>query len=180
LKTTKTIIINLFGAPGAGKSTSATELFSKLKKLHLKCEYLHEYAKDLIYSKDDFKLKDQIYILAKQRHPILRMEDNNVDIVITDGAYIIGNVFLNDDTSFAKEFKALNRKLFCMHNNMNYFLKRTHKFEKFGRKETEKEANERGLEIKNELRKSNQKFIEIDSSEAVNYIMKDLKTKGII
>ena len=42
----KTLFVNLFGAPGVGKSTGAAYLFSKLKMLGVDCEYIGEFAKD--------------------------------------------------------------------------------------------------------------------------------------
>lgn len=42
----KTLVINLFGAPGSGKSSGAAYIFSQLKKLGIDCELVTEYAKD--------------------------------------------------------------------------------------------------------------------------------------
>ena len=44
----KTIIINLIGAPCAGKSTLAALVFSKLKMNNISCEIVTEFAKDLV------------------------------------------------------------------------------------------------------------------------------------
>lgn len=44
----KTIVINLLGAPGAGKSTLAALIFSKLKMKNIACEIVTEFAKDLV------------------------------------------------------------------------------------------------------------------------------------
>ena len=44
-----TRVINLLGAPGAGKSTAAAGLFYRMKKEFLSVELVTEYAKDLIY-----------------------------------------------------------------------------------------------------------------------------------
>ena len=63
-------VINLFGGPSTGKSTLAALLFGTLKsKYDLNCEYVNEYAKDLVYEKrNQILLKDQLYIFAKQNH----------------------------------------------------------------------------------------------------------------
>ena len=45
----QTVVINLFGGPGAGKSTCAMEICSELKKHGLSAEYVQEYAKELVY-----------------------------------------------------------------------------------------------------------------------------------
>lgn len=43
-----TIIVNLFAGPGAGKSTGAAYIFSKLKLAGIDCEYVSEFAKDKV------------------------------------------------------------------------------------------------------------------------------------
>ena len=42
----KPIVVNLFGSPGAGKSTGAADVFSRLKKLGINAELVAEFAKD--------------------------------------------------------------------------------------------------------------------------------------
>ena len=42
----KPIVVNLAGAPGAGKSTGAAKIFSDLKMLGINCELVGEFAKD--------------------------------------------------------------------------------------------------------------------------------------
>ena len=42
----ETIVINLIGAPGTGKSTVASELFSKMKWSGYDVELVSEYAKE--------------------------------------------------------------------------------------------------------------------------------------
>ena len=41
------LVINLFGAPGAGKSTGAAYIFSLLKMYGINAELITEYAKDM-------------------------------------------------------------------------------------------------------------------------------------
>ena len=43
-----TIVVNLIGGPGSGKSTTAAGLFYNLKKLGINCEMALEYAKDKV------------------------------------------------------------------------------------------------------------------------------------
>ena len=45
----KLTVINFFGGPGCGKSTTAAELFAKMKKANYKVELVHEVAKDFIW-----------------------------------------------------------------------------------------------------------------------------------
>ena len=46
MKKKDTLIINLIGGPGSGKSTTAAGLFYKLKQMGIDCEMALEFAKD--------------------------------------------------------------------------------------------------------------------------------------
>ena len=43
------LVVNLFGAPGAGKSTGAAYIFSKLKMSGINVELVTEFAKDKVW-----------------------------------------------------------------------------------------------------------------------------------
>ena len=43
------ILVNLYGAPGAGKSSGAAYIFSKLKMAGVNAELVTEFAKDKVY-----------------------------------------------------------------------------------------------------------------------------------
>ena len=51
------IIVNLFGVPGAGKSTGAAYIFSQLKMAGVNAELMPEFAKDKVWeeNKEAFK-----------------------------------------------------------------------------------------------------------------------------
>ena len=59
------IIVNLFGAPGAGKSTLAAYIFSKLKMRDINVELITEFAKDKTWEKNFSALKNQAYMFGK-------------------------------------------------------------------------------------------------------------------
>ena len=80
----KTKIINLFGAAGAGKSTQAMGLVTALRLAGYSAEYVAEYAKDVVYEKHLGKLEDQLYIFAKQNRRIERVLSSNFDFIVTD------------------------------------------------------------------------------------------------
>ena len=78
-------VINLFGGPGAGKSTCASFLFSYFKMNYpdINVELASEYIKDKIYEDNTKVLKCPEYLLGKQSYRISRLTDE-VDLVICD------------------------------------------------------------------------------------------------
>ena len=64
----RTLVVNLFAQPGAGKSTGAAYLFYNLKCLGVNCEYVSEFAKDKVWEENKSVFEDQNYIFAVS-HP---------------------------------------------------------------------------------------------------------------
>ena len=92
----KTLVINLFGGPGVGKSTMCASIFSKLKILGFECEMATEYVKDIVWEESFKKLENQIYIFGKQHARVHRLL-NKVDIVITDSPLLKSRVYDQDN-----------------------------------------------------------------------------------
>lgn len=57
----KTLIVNLFGVPGAGKSTGAAYIFSCIKMAGVNAELITEYAKDKVWERNDEAFRNQAY-----------------------------------------------------------------------------------------------------------------------
>lgn len=64
IKPHKALVINLFGAPGAGKSTGAAYIFSRLKMVGLNAELVTEFAKDKVWEGATAPFENQLYILG--------------------------------------------------------------------------------------------------------------------
>ena len=77
------LVVNLFGAPGAGKSTGAAYIFSRLKLAGINAELVTEFAKDKVWEESKAVFQNQAYIFGKQYFRISRVQDK-VDVVITD------------------------------------------------------------------------------------------------
>ena len=43
------VVVNMFGVPGAGKSTGAAFVFAKLKMMGINAELISEFAKDKVW-----------------------------------------------------------------------------------------------------------------------------------
>ena len=78
--------INIFGGPGAGKSTTAALLFAEMKSGGFKVELVTEVAKDFVWEDRSTTLSIQPYITIKQHRNLVRLK-GKVDYVITDAPY---------------------------------------------------------------------------------------------
>ena len=136
----KTIVINLFGGPGSGKSTTASGLFNKLKKRGVNCEYVQEYAKDLVWGENLKTLDNQIHIYGEQHNRIFRLK-GKVDIIITDSPPVMGMVYCD----WSKTSPILKQLACAEHhrddvNTLNFFIIRDKPYNPKGRTQTDDEA----------------------------------------
>ena len=133
-------VINIFGGPCAGKSTTAAGLFYEMKKLGLEVELVTEYAKDLVWEKRHNVLEDQIYVFAKQQRRIARLKDHHIDWVITDSPISLGLVY-TDSSKLSKNFFDLVMEVFNSYHNHNFLLSRNVAYNPVGRNQgNEQEA----------------------------------------
>ena len=140
------IVINLFGEPGAGKSTAATYIFAMLKMQGIKCEYVSEFAKDMVWDEDFKALENQPYVFGCQSYRLSRIA-NEVDVAITDCPLLLSAVYNRDpifiaNTALHEDFKKLVVSIFKSYDNINVLLDRQHEYEDMGRHESEEEALE--------------------------------------
>lgn len=129
------MVINLFGAPGCGKSTAAAGLFYELKKKDFSCELVTEYAKDLVYS-GHLKESDQVDIFMEQ-YRRTKVAYEKVDFVITDSPLRISEIY---DNTKIPAFKPFVREISRRFVNFNILLQRKHAFKEEGRIHNEIEA----------------------------------------
>ena len=61
-------VINLFGGPGSGKSTTAASVFSKLKIMGYNVELVTEFAKDMVWEQHDSIFDNQLLIFAEHKN----------------------------------------------------------------------------------------------------------------
>ena len=133
------IIVNLFGVPGAGKSTGAAYIFSQLKMRGINAELITEFAKDKVWENNEKVFKNQLYLFGKQSFRISRVQDE-VDVIVTDSPLLL-SILYNQTPILGENFNQLVYDVFNSYNNINYLIKRTKPYNPSGRMQTEEESN---------------------------------------
>lgn len=136
----KTVVVNLFGAPGSGKSTGAAYLFYKLKTRGIDAELVTEFAKDKVWEEDWEVFNNQAYIFGKQSYRLSRC-DGKVDVIVTDSPLIL-SILYNKDKRLTENFNRSVVDVFNSYQNINFLLSRTKPYNPNGRLQTEKESDE--------------------------------------
>lgn len=126
------LVINFFGGPGCGKSTTAALLYAELKIKNINCELVNEFAKDLVWQNSLDDLKNQIYVFGNQHHRMFRLIDK-VDIIITDSPLLLTLAYADKDMFLSMEELVFNEH--NKYNNINIFLNRNETYQENGRKE---------------------------------------------
>ena len=131
----ETLVVNLFGGPGCGKSTLMAGIFYELKTRGYDCEMVTEFMKDLVWEKRDETFKDELYIFAKQNHRLFRV-NGKVDIIITDRPLLLTCVYNIDD----QPLRNMCLTTFNKYRNKNFLIKRSTEYQQNGRNQNEDDA----------------------------------------
>ena len=140
-----TLIVNLFGAPGAGKSTAAAYVFSKLKMLNIDAELVTEFAKDKVWEQNPTPFQNQMYMFGKQSYRIARCA-GKVDVIVTDSPLPL-SIHYNTDSRLTENFNLTVMDVFNSYNNICYFLNRVKPYNPNGRNQTAEESDTMSKEI---------------------------------
>jgi tRNA uridine 5-carbamoylmethylation protein Kti12 len=140
----QTIVINLFGGPGVGKSTIAAHLFYHMKMLGYNVELVTEYAKDLTWRESHKVLNtDALYVFAKQNNR-MRMCSDKVDFIITDSPILLSMIY---DPEHSPQLRDMILYEYNRYKNYNIIIDRIKPYSKIGRSQTLDEA----IEIDNKI-----------------------------
>jgi hypothetical protein len=134
------LLINLYGAPGAGKSTTRAEVFSKLKKLDINCEEIPEVAKRFTWEKRELTMKSQPYLFGKQLRDTEILK-GQVDVAITDSPLILSVLYGRKYADYPESFYDGVVDIANSFDSMNFFIERTKKYNPAGRNQTEEESD---------------------------------------
>lgn len=144
----KTVVINLFGQPSAGKSVVRAKLFAKLKVRGFETEEVIEVAKDYVWEERHFALSCQPYLWAKSLRNLERVY-GKVQVVVSDSplllSYFYGKKYASQYSSnlyegILDEFRKLN--------SINIFVEPVAgSYSQNGRLQTEAETHAIGKEM---------------------------------
>jgi len=170
----KTLVVNFFGGPSAGKSTTSKHTCAELKWMGLGAEEASEYAKDIVWSDTTATLLDQTYIFGKQHHRLFILQDK-LEVVLTDSPIMLSVVY---DAGGSPALRDLAYEKHCGFRNLNFFLLRSKKYDPRGRLQTEEEAMEKDVQIKSVLDQFDVPYIEIEGSRrSIPHIMDIILTR---
>lgn len=164
-----TLIVNLIGGQGSGKSTTMAGIFEWLKWHNIDCEMCSEFAKELVWENRQDTFKDELYIFAKQNHRLFRC-NGKVDVIVTDRPLIMSvayNEVYGDkkNVEWNMAYENMVIETFSKYNNLNIFLNRVKPFNPNGRNETEEKAKEFDIVFKELLDNSNINYYTFDGCE---------------
>ena len=189
IKNKKPLVINLFGAPGAGKSTGAAIVFSKLKMMGINAELVTEFAKDKTWEHNATALGCQEYVFGKQSYRLARCKED-VDVIITDSPLPLSILYTTNEALLADgAFEKVVMNVFNSYHNCNYYLNRTKEDNPKGRNQTETESDAIAIRTKNLLKEKGIRYVETTGDmegyqkivdDVVDYIkfLKDNKVTG--
>lgn len=145
----KTLIINLYGGPGSGKSTIAAGVYFELKKKGINAELVREYVKKWAWEGRLPNRLDQLYITGKQTKAE-HMLYGKVKVIITDCPVLMGvfydKKYNNLDTTkiavdtFLNETSAITER-------KHYVVKRSKQYDTSGRFCSENSAMNTDIEL---------------------------------
>ena len=159
----KPIVVNLFGAPGAGKSTGAAEVFAALKKSGVNAELILEFAKDKTWEHNVKALSVQEYVFGKQSYRLARCRDD-VDVIVTDSPLPLSIIY-NTNPALDINFERTVINIFETYENMNYYVNRVKPYNPKGRNQTEAESDALAHPIKELLHENCIPFETIDGDD---------------
>jgi nicotinamide riboside kinase len=173
-------IVNCFGGPGSGKSTTAMRLAADLKAAGYNAEFVQEHVKGAAWEKRSEKyFKAQDLIFAKQ-HWDIDIVAQEVDLVITDSPVLMSICYIPDNFKLPSLRKMI-REAHDAYESLNVYMKRGDKpYNPKGRNQTKDEAMIKDREIFDLLVEEDIDYIEMKFQypSHVDFLAQTLQAKG--
>jgi adenylate kinase family enzyme len=166
------LIVNIWGGPGSGKSSTAAHLFAKMKQAGYSCELVSEEAKKIVWEGHLNLLEDQWYISAMQNRKLMRLK-GKVDYIITDSPLLMGTLYM--DSSYPQSLRSCVEDINDYYCNYHAMLNRVKPFVQAGRSQDEEGARRIDTMCRELLEERNLCDFEVDGdSKAAKKIMQNL------
>ena len=165
-----TKVINLFGAPGSGKSTLMFGLAYTMKLKGINCDVAHEYIKEKLYEGSPYPFHDQLYTYAKQNKKLNQL-NGKVEFIVTDSPSVQCVAYVEKEPDI---YRQMALDYFNQYDNLNIFLERTHEYQPSGRNQTEEQAKVVGDKIKTMLDDLKIPYIVLPANKALDEILRML------
>lgn len=150
MRTNKLKVVNLFGAPGIGKSGVRSGLFWLMKACHMSVEEVSEYAKYLVLTGRTWQLNDeQLYLFSKQLHKQNIVGRNGYEYAVTDSPLQLSAFYA--PKPYYAHYEHLVDEAYEHFENINFFLTRdldAGHFEDRGRMHKREDS----IRVENEMR----------------------------
>lgn len=146
-------VINFWGEPSCGKSTTAAGLFFLMKHAGCSVELVTEVAKDLTWRKDKMSLKNQLQVFANQETRLFYLRDQ-VEFAIVDSplplSIVYSELYCNRNS---EDFENLVMKTWHEYANFNVLIRRTRPYRTEGRNEDINQAEKIRLKVMEVLKR---------------------------
>lgn len=122
--------INLYGGPGAGKTTLAYYLAYRLKSAGFRAELIGEAAREFIYDRNPNAtaiqlLDNQLLISGLQYERYKRLERHGIEIAVADSPFIMGLAYAKNLPEYHGLGDAFLRIESALPRPINVFVNRT-------------------------------------------------------
>ena len=138
-----TVVVNMLGGSGIGKSTTAAGLYYNMKLAGMNVELVREYVKVLAWQGTEIGQFDQVNIFGEQcklEHTLY----GKVDYIVTDSPILLAPIYEvfyhNDSIMEEAAIKFLKRAESEGVKHLNIVLERNKPYDTRGRYQTEEEA----------------------------------------
>jgi hypothetical protein len=161
----KCFSVNIIGAPGVGKSTISALLFANMKIRGYVVEYVQEYVKKLVWTRDFESINNQYYLSKKTFETLNQIvSSGSIDFCISDGPllhWLVYNLQNVNNTSNIEKTEKFILECISKFNNINIYLEAVpgRQYETAGRIHTEDESKEVGNLLKKLLEKNNMPYV---------------------
>ena len=167
--------VNIWGGPGSGKSTSASQVFFEMKKRGYSIEYIQEYIKAWAYEKRQLSGFDQLYIFAKQQRLEERVLKAGVDLIVTDSPLLMQCVYARKYGFMGwQELLSIGKMFNAIHPSVNFLLSRSHAYQEEGRWQNAEQALELDAEIESFMTQYEIPFERIVNSDEISLRVVDI------